>query len=88
MDADKREFVQFQFKVSRQFFERYKRYYDDPNPKVRHYVARTALEQLVTRQEGRDKKRQLELLASNKASLLPILQALVDSGELKLPEKS
>jgi hypothetical protein len=60
-------------------FERY-----IPDYKLRHSKAKEALNEWRNRKEGRDKKFRLEKLLSDKKLLLPILQDMIDNGELRL----
>ena len=77
--------MQAQFSIDDKLQERLRRY--GITQKVLSYTARRALEEWVNRQEGKDKKLHTEKLIANKKTLKPIIQDMIDSGDLELPSK-
>ncbi len=53
----------------------------------RQIIGRMAIEEWVTRREGRDKKLQRERLIADQRELLPIIQGLIDSGLIDIKPK-
>lgn len=49
--------------------------------------ARRAVEEKLARLEARDERARLQVLARDKAALAPVLQALIDSGEIVIPKR-
>ena len=72
--------MRVQFDVEGVLWERFLHYI--VTPKMRHFVARQALEEWINRREGRDKKLQAEQLLAGKRMLKPIIQQMLDAGEL------
>ena len=68
--------MQVQFELSDELWQRMKRYVSDP--KFRHFVASQALDEWVSRREGRDKKYRAEKLAADVELLRPVVRAIVD----------
>lgn len=77
--------MQAQFSIDSRLQKRLERY--GITQRVLSYTARRALEEWVNRQEGKDKKLQTEKLIANKRVLMPIIQKMIDDGELQLPAK-
>lgn len=71
--------MRIQFDISAELWNRIKNYV--PDEKMRHFVAKEALEEWVTRREGRDKKLREERLLSDVAILRPIIRKMIDDGE-------
>ena len=74
--------MRIQFEISAELWDRMKSYVSDE--KMRHYVAKDALEEWITRREGRDRKRQEERIVSDVSLLKPIIQRLFDAGEIRI----
>ena len=73
--------MRVQFEVSDELWRRLKRYVSDA--KFRHFVAEQALEEWVSRREGRDKKYRTERLSADMGILRPVVRAILaeDTGE-------
>ena len=69
-----------QFDISDELWERSKKYIR--KEKLRHDFGHTGFEELVTRREGRDKKYRIERLLQDKRLLRPIIQNMIEKGEL------
>jgi len=74
--------MRIQFDIPETMESRFRRYC--PTERMRHEKAREALEEWINRREGRDKKLQLEKLVSDRELLRPVLQSLIDSGEIEI----
>lgn len=72
--------MRIQFEINADLWERIKRY--APSEKMRHETAKLALEEWLTRREGRDKKLQLERITADAELLKPIIQKLIDDEEI------
>ena len=75
--------MRIQFDISDEEWNRAKRYV--PSLKLRHAMAHVALEEWVTRREGRDKRIQAERLYSDVKLMAPIITEAIKSGLVKLP---
>ncbi len=73
--------MRIQFEIEDEMQERLLRYIG--SPKMRHFIAKQALDEWVNRREGRDRKYQAEQLLSNRDILRPILREMIESGELR-----
>lgn len=71
--------MRIQFDITEELWNRIKNYVSEE--KMRHFVAKEALEEWVTRREGRDKKLREERLLSDVAILRPIIRKMIDDGE-------
>jgi hypothetical protein len=74
--------MRLQYDIDGSLEKRFRRYC--PELKMRHLYAREALEEWINRREGRDKKLQLEKLVADRDLLRPVLQSLIDSGEIEI----
>ena len=68
--------MRIQFEIDQETWLRMLRYVS--GPKIRHEVAKDALEEWITRHEGRDKKYRQERLLADAEILAPVMQHLVD----------
>jgi hypothetical protein len=51
---------------------------------MRHLIGKKALREWGVRQKGRDKKRRMEQLVSDKNLLRPVVQDMIEKGEIKI----
>lgn len=56
------------------------------SPKLRHAMAHVALEEWVTRREGRDKRIQAERLYSDAKLMAPVIAEAIKTGLVKIPQ--
>lgn len=73
------EMIQIQFKIPRTEYEAAKKYLGEDAE--RHYFARNAFREKITRMEGRDSDATKERLEKDAAWL----QRVLDSGKVKVP---
>lgn len=67
--------MRIQFDIGDDLWDRASRYI--PDPKARHVFGHIALEEWVTRREGRDKKLQSERIAADKKRLAPVIREVL-----------
>ncbi len=73
-----------QFDISDDLWERMCHYIK--KEKNRHEYGHIALEEWINRREGRDKKLRAEKLLQDRDILRPIVQGMIDDGELNFNE--
>ena len=78
--------MRIQFDISEKFWQRMNRYVS--SEKARHWIARDALEEWITRHESRDKRYRQERLESDIELLLPIIQKMIDDRRIVFSERS
>lgn len=69
--------MRIQFEINEEMWKRMQRYVS--SQKVRHETARDALEEWITRHEGRDKKYRQERMLADAEIFAPVIQHLIDS---------
>lgn len=74
--------MRIQFDISPDLWNRMKNYVSEE--RMRHFIAKDALEEWITRREGRDKKLREERLISDIAILKPIIQKMFEDGEISI----
>jgi len=72
--------MRLQYDIHGDLEKRFRRYL--PNEKERHYIAREALEEWITRHEGRDKRLHMEKLEADIELLTPIIIEVLKRLEL------
>ena len=74
--------IRIQFDFTDEEWERVSRYIS--HKKVRHVIGKDAFLEWCTRKEGRDKKLIKERLIADMKLILPIIQELIDTNQLKI----
>lgn len=76
--------MRIQFDISDKLWKRMNRYVS--SEKARHWIARDALEEWITRHESRDKRYRRERLEADMELLRPIIQKMINEKRIVLNE--
>jgi len=76
--------MRIQFDISDKLWKRMNRYVS--SEKARHWIARDALEEWITRHESRDKRYRRERLEADMELLRPIIQKMINEKRIVFNE--